>query len=332
MARLNKNEFTEDDNSIAKTLQLGIKHSPIVPPSNIAGRALSLVIAIMSFLACATVAAVSLVDQSATAWQSQISREATVQIRPARDFDIETALQEARTIASGFAGVTGAKIIGIEETSALLEPWLGSGLDLSELPVPRLVVVTINEKAPPDFDAIRTAITSAVPNSSFDDHRAWVDRLVSMANTTTRIGFVILALVLSALVLTVVFATRGALASNQNVIEVLHFIGARAGFIAAQFQRRFFWIGLRGSLIGGGIATVCFSVIKFWAGRNLTTAEGAQISALFGDFSIGQSAFVGVLIVVILVAILTTITARITVLRTLYEIDEQRADPTRSNY
>ncbi|MDZ7822810.1 MAG: ABC transporter permease [Ahrensia sp.] len=310
------------------SLERFARPTPIVPPANIAGRALSLVIAIMSFLACITVGAVSLVGESAQSWQGQISREATVQIRPSRDFDMEAALVEARTIVTGFDGVRSARIIDVDETASLLEPWLGTGLDMSQLPVPRLVVVTIDEAAPPDFKAIAQTITEAIPGASFDDHRAWVDRLVSMARTTTYVGFAVLGLVLMALILTVVFATRGALASNQGVIEVLHFVGARGGFIAAQFQRRFFWIGLRGALVGGALAILSFVLFQFWAAENLTSPEGQQLGTLFGNFAIGWGAFLGVIFVVILVAILTTITARMTVLRTLYEIDEQRADPS----
>lgn len=309
-----------------------ISQTPIVPPGNIAGQALSLVVAIMSFLACLTVGAVTLIDKSASAWQSQISREATVQIRPAADFDIEAALKVARDMVIEFDGVTDAQIISMPETQDLLAPWLGSELDLSQLPVPRLVVVTIDEASPPDFEAMRAAIVQEVPNASLDDHRAWVERLVLMARTTTYVGVAVLILVMSALVLTVVFATRGALAGNQIIIEVLHFVGARAGFIAHQFQRRFFLIGLRGALAGGAGAIFCFLVIQFWTGRNLTSVQGEQVSSLFGDFSIGMRSIIGVFLVIALVACLTTITARITVMRTLYEIDERRADPQRSNY
>lgn len=327
-------EIVKKGNGIraARAARKASKPAPIVPPANIAGQALSLVIAIMSFLACLTVGGVSMVDRSASAWQSQISREATVQIRPAQDFDIDQALVEAQRIAIGFEGVTDAKIIGLSQTAELLEPWLGVGLDLDELPVPRLVVVTIDEEEPPDFDTMRQAITDAIPNATLDDHRAWVDRLVSMARTTTYVGLGVLILVLAALVLTVVFATRGALASNHIIIEVLHFVGARANFIASQFQKRFFWIGLRGALVGGSVSVFLFFVFQFWAGLNLTTAEGEQVAALFGDFSIGLRSFLGALFVVILVAILTTITARFTVLRTLYEIDERRADPSQQFY
>lgn len=309
-----------------------VGQSPIVPPGNIAGQALSLVVAIMSFLACLTVGAVTLIDKSASAWQSQISREATVQIRPAEDFDIDAALEDARNLVVEFEGVTDAKIISMPDTQDLLAPWLGADLDLSQLPVPRLVVVTIDEEAPPDFDAMRVAIAEAIPNASLDDHRAWVERLVLMARTTTYVGVGVLLLVMAALILTVVFATRGALAGNQIIIEVLHFVGARSGFIAHQFQSRFFLIGLRGAMAGGAGAILCFLIVQFWAGRNLTTVQGEQLSSLFGDFSIGIRSIIGVALVVALVACLTTITARITVLRTLFEIDERRADPSRPSY
>nr|WP_223385625.1 ABC transporter permease [Oricola cellulosilytica] len=303
--------------------------APIVPRSGVATQALILVIAIMSFLSCLTVGAVSLVNKSATTWQSQISREATIQIRPGDGRDMSAALDAARAAALRFEGVRDARIIGNEETIALLEPWLGSGLGLEELPVPRLVVVTIDETAPPDFEAMRGAIREAVPYASLDDHRAWVDRLVGMARTMTFIGVSILGLVLAALVLTVVFATRGAMAGNQHVIEVLHFIGAKAGFVARQFQMRFLLSGIWGGMIGGGTAIIVFFLVNWWAARNIITPEGEQASALFGDFAIGAAAYGGVVAVIVLVGLLTALTTRLTVLQALRDIDDRRADPGR---
>ena len=58
--------------------------APIVPAGNVVGHALMIVIAIMTFLACLTIGAVSLVQSTAATWQSQISTEATIQIRPWR--------------------------------------------------------------------------------------------------------------------------------------------------------------------------------------------------------------------------------------------------------
>lgn len=302
--------------------------APIVPQANIAGQSLTLLIAIMSFIACLTLGAVSLVDQSARTWQGQIAREATIQIRPADGFDMEAALQQARSIASDFEGVRDARIISQDDTAALLEPWLGGGLDFDELPIPRLVIVTIDENAPPDFEAMRSLINETVDNATLDDHRAWVSRLVTMARTTTWVGLAILVLVLGALALTVVFATRGAMAGNHDVIEVLHFVGARGSFIANQFQRRFLMIGLRGALAGGVLAMLAFFMTSAWAQRNLASFQGEQIAALFGDFSIGLNAYIGVCVLIVVVGLLTALTTRQTVLGSLRDIDERRSDPS----
>lgn len=302
--------------------------APIVPPANIAGQALALVVGIMTCLACLTLGTVTLIDASATTWQSQISREATIQIRPADGLDMDAALNEAKAVAESFAGVTSARIISNEESAALLEPWLGSGLDMQELPVPRLVVVTVDERNPPDFGEMKTTIAETVRNASLDDHRAWVTRLVSMARTTTWIGIFILALVLSALVMTVIFATRGAMAGNREVIEVLHFIGARSSFIARQFQTRFLIIGLKGACAGGLAAIIMFVVTGFWARQNLASVEGEQVAAFFGDFSIRLPAYLAVLALIIFVGLLTAITTRLTVLNTLRDIDDRRANPS----
>ena len=158
--------------------------APIVPPGNVSGHALMLVIAIMAFLACLTLGAVSMVRSTAQSWQSQISREITIQIKPDEKLDMEKALADARDLALTFVGTNDGNIVDKAATARLLEPWLGEGLDIDDLPVPRLVIITIDEKNPPDFAAMRTMLKETIPQAYLDDHRTWVDRLVSMAHTT----------------------------------------------------------------------------------------------------------------------------------------------------
>jgi cell division transport system permease protein len=303
--------------------------APIVPAANVSASALTTVIAIMAFLACLTLGAVSMVRDTAQSWQSQISREVTIQIKPADGLDIEQALVAARQSVIDFEGVRSANIIDRQSSARLLEPWLGENFDLEELPVPRLVVVTIDETAPPDFAAMRSAVEAAVPGAFLDDHRTWVDRLVAMANTTVFIGLSVLSLVCAATVLTVVFATRGALSGNRHIVEVLHFVGAEARFAAREFQRHFLLIGLKGAVIGGALAAFCFLVANFWAGRSIATPEADQAQALFGSFRIGFAGYAGILAIIVFIGLLTALTTRITVIRTIREIDLIRSDPSR---
>jgi cell division transport system permease protein len=297
------------------------KAAPIVPEQNVAGRALVLVIAIMTFLSCLTLGAVTLVRDTASIWENQIAREATIQVKPADGLDMEAALETAARIASGFAGVRNARIVDREATARLLEPWLGSGLDIDELPVPRLVIVTIDQDNPPDFGQMRAMLTPEVPSASLDDHRTWVDRLVAMARTTVTIGVAVLALMLSATVLTVVFATRGAMAGNGHIIEVLHFVGAEAGFIAAEFRRHFLVTGMKGAAAGGLAAVVVFIAFSFWSSMNLATPEADQATALFGNFAIGATGYAGVALIVLLIAGLTAATSHFTVVAYLTDIE-----------
>lgn len=300
------------------------RQTPIVPPRNVTGTALAIVIGIMTFLSCLTLGAVSLVRDTATQWEAQIAREATIQIKPADGLDMEAALRRASDIARAHAGVVQTRIIDREATARLLEPWLGDSLDIDRLPVPRLVVVTIDKANMPDFPALRAQIADAIPTASFDDHRTWVDRLVGMARTTVALGLAVLALILSATVLSVVFATRGAMSGNGGIIEVLHFVGAESRYIAKEFRQHFLMTGLRGAAVGGAVAAAVFLVFSWWSGRNLATPEGDQASALFGTFSIGLNGYLGVILIVLVVAVLTAATSHVTVLSHLVDLDRKQ--------
>jgi cell division transport system permease protein len=295
--------------------------TPLVPRNSISGRALIAVVAIMTFLASLTTGAVMLVAQAASEWQSDVAREVTIQVLPASGRDLDATADRAAAVARGFAGIGEVRVYSKEESSKLLEPWLGSGLKLDELPVPRLIVVRIAAGAKPDLAQLHRLLADQVPGATLDDHRGWIERMRAMAGTALAVGIGVLLLMFATTILSVTFATRGAMATNKTVIEVLHFVGAKNGFIAGNFQRHFLLLGLQGGAIGGGAAIVLFalaSVISRWLAG---TASGDQTYALFGSFSIGMAGYAAVLGQVVLTAVVTAVTSRQTVNRTLETID-----------
>src|SRR5687767_3200400 len=82
--------------------------NPIVPPRTVARRTLLTLVAIMSFLACLSVAAVSIVADRAEGWQRQIADEVTIQVKPEDGVDMETAVARAVEVAMQVPGVTAA--------------------------------------------------------------------------------------------------------------------------------------------------------------------------------------------------------------------------------
>ena len=295
--------------------------TPLVPRNSISGRALIAVVAIMTFLASLTTGAVILVGSAASEWQSDVAREVTIQIIPAPGRDLDAAADKAAAAARAFPGIGDVRAYSKEESSKLLEPWLGNGLTLDELPVPRLIVVKIAGGAAPDIPQLRRMLAEQVPGATLDDHRGWVDRMRAMAGTAVAAGIAILILVVVATMLSVTFATRGAMATNKPVIEVLHFVGAKNGFIAGRFQRHFLLLGLQGGAIGGGGAIVLFALAGAVSGWFAGSAGAEQTAALFGSFSIGIAGYIAVLGQVVLIALVTAVTSRHTVNRTLGMID-----------
>jgi cell division transport system permease protein len=117
--------------------------------------------------------------------------------------------------------------------------------------------------------------------------------------------------------LSVTFATRAAMVSNQPVIEVLHLIGAKDSYIAAHFQQHFLQLGLNGGLLGGVIAIALFAFADLANGWFSGTAAGDQFAAMFGTFSIGALGYLAMLGQIGLVAGTTAIACRRTVSRTI---------------
>ena len=114
-----------------------------------------------------------------------------------------------------------------------------------------------------------------------------------MATTAIAGGIGVLALVLLATVLSVTFATRGAMATNRPIVEVLHFIGAKNGFIAGHFQRHFLLLGLKGGAIGGGARWCCSGWPTSPTAGFLGPAARRQSRPCSAPFSIGLAGYVG---------------------------------------
>ena len=200
----------------------------------------------MTFLAALTAGTVTLVVGAANDWRSDVGREMTIQVRPVSGRDIDADVRKAVGIVRGANGVAEVRAFTKQESAQLVEPWLGAGLALDDLPIPRLIVVKLFSGAAPDFAAVRQALANEVPAASLDDHRRWIDRMRNMAGSALVGGLAVLGLVLVATVLSVTFATRGTMAANRPIIEVLHYVGATDGFIGRQFQRHFLMLGLKG--------------------------------------------------------------------------------------
>jgi len=295
--------------------------TPIVPGDSIAGRSLGAVVAIMTFLAALAAGAAMLVASAASDWQAEVAREVTVQVRPAPGRDLDADVAAATAVIRQAAGIADVRAYTKQESAELVEPWLGSGVTLGDLPIPRIIVVKLLPGGAANFAELRKALAAQVPGATLDDHRGWIDRMRTMAETAVAAGMVILALVIAVTVLSVSFATRGAMASNRPTIEVLHYVGATDSFVASQFQRHFLLLGLKGGAIGGGAAMALFGILQAIDVWLIGTPGGEEAAALFGSLAIGPAGYIAMFVVIVLMALVTAVTSRRTVGHTLENIE-----------
>ncbi len=297
----------------------------LVPKASVSGRALAIVIIIMTFLASMTAGSVEMISSASSGWNSEIAREMTIQVRPKTNRNLEADLSEAQKIARNSDIVSDVEVYSKAQSEKLLEPWLGTNLPLNQISVPRIMVLKLKSGVDAQLNtsiaALKQNLNTTVPTASLDDHRQWSSRLATMAGAMVFGGLFILCLVLVATTLAIGFATRGAMAGTREIINVLHLVGAEDRFIADEFQRHFLKLGARGGGIGGLLAIITFLAIGKISASMRATPQGDQIEALFGSFSLGLRGFVAIFAIMLLVAALTAIITRVTVYRNLRGLD-----------
>ena len=111
------------------------------------------------------------------------------------------------------------------------------------------------------------------------------------------------------------------MAGNRIVIEVLHFVGAEDSYIAREFQRHFLLLGLKGASIGGAIAVALFLLVELSRAAGGPDAGGGAAPQPLRRRRVGLNGYVGAVITVLALAVIIAVTARMTVRRTLKELD-----------
>lgn len=273
-------------------------------------RFLPWLIAFMVFLAVLAFAGAAALSGLAERWDTGVRDTLTVQVPPAETpADEQRRLDEVLGVLAATPGIRHYQALTDDKVSALLEPWLGAAAETGGLPLPTLVEVDLDPDAELDATELEHRLRAKVDGASVDDHRVWLERLLTLIRTTELIAASVLAFVVAATVATVVFTTRTGLAIHQQAIEVLHLIGAKDSYIAKQFATRAMMLGLRGGLIGLGLGLPTLLGLGYLAGR--------MQAAVLPGVGFGPVHWTVLVLLPVVVAGIAMLTAHLTVLRQL---------------
>lgn len=231
----------------------------VVPPTGFTATLTVFAAGAMAFLAVFALALSLAAGRLADRWADELARSATLRISaPADQMVAQTDI--ALRVLRQTPGVASARALSDEEQAALLAPWFGADLPISQLPVPRLIEVVETESGY-DTSGLRLRLAAEVPGAVLDDHTRWREPLVEAAATLRRLGLFSILLITGAMAAMITLAANSALAANGQVIEVLRLVGARDRYIARAFVRRFTLRAFIGATVGMLLGVLAVSLL-----------------------------------------------------------------------
>lgn len=251
-------------------------------------RFLTGLLAVMVFLAALAVSGAISARSFVGDWSAALGDHITVQIPPTGDPAADDRLERRDAVLRLLRvtpGVRTATPLGDEEAAALVRPWLGDEM-LQSLPLPILVDVRLDPAQPLDLAALRTRLENAAPGTVLDDHDKWVGDARALATSVAAAALLVLALVIGAAVLAVVFAVRTGVAIHRGEIQILTLIGAPDRYIARQFEGQAARSALKGGVVGAILAAFTLMGIAWVTGDDPVaggiTGEGFAAVVLRG--------------------------------------------------
>ena len=287
----------------------------LIPDSEGAGRFLPWVVAVMVFFAALAGAAGLALHQATGAWHNDLANTITVEIPPRKDTKASPGGSEQARVAAitkalrDTAGIREVRSLGADYVAKLLQPWLGGGGLLAELPLPHLIDVQLSPGQPPDLSLLAKRLAKFGPDIRIDDHQIWLGKLIRLSQSLQWMMLACLAMICFATCAVVIFGTRAAFAAHLEVVSLLHVMGARDSYIARLFLWRAMIMGLKGGLIG----LAATAVALFALSRLAADLEGP----LLGNLTLSPLGLLALSSLPLLAALLTAATAGRTVLREL---------------
>lgn len=223
------------------------------------------VIAIMVAMTVIALAGGLAVGNVIASARTEIAGGVTIQVLEPR-----AEVRDAEAAAAGKAlarmkGVTAYRIVPREEVDSLLDPWLGTGLvgnsDL-DIPVPALIDIRLDGPASPQrLEEIGRQLRPVAPSARIDAQSNWLKPVFQAMVSLQILAIALVVLLAAALAAAVLLASRSALGTHREVIEIVHLLGGTDAQVAREFQRSAGFDAAGGGAVGLALAIVVILVL-----------------------------------------------------------------------
>ena len=277
---------------------------------------LVILIALMTFLGMLALSASFALSAMTHRWSSGLENRISIEI-PTQDetgklLDRGTITTLTQNIAEGLKGTPG--IVSIHalddaEITKLVEPWLGTDLAKTDIPIPGIVAIETSTSDSQTLQTIHNKISAITPAARMDTHEEWLSDLLRFTGAMKLVAM-ILAIVIAVTTVTAVSgAVRSRMALHRAEVELLHLMGASDKYITRQFQRHSMILALRGGIAGAVFGGITLMLIGWVAGQ--------MGVAILPDFHLEPEQIALLALTPLAASLIATISARWTVGRVL---------------
>ncbi|MDR2267896.1 MAG: hypothetical protein LBD81_00405 [Holosporaceae bacterium] len=195
-------------------------------------------------------------------WRRALNGHITIEIQSnidvvSNDFT-DDQIDEITRVIRSTNGIKSVKKLQESDILKVIEPWLSGTSIPDDFPFPTIFDVEYDENVRVDLLLLTEKLSKISSNVKIHDHANWYAPIMKISNCLFFFAVILSVFVFATMCATVIFITKKTLGVHETVVKILQLIGADNFYIASQFNRYYFGIGCRASLISMivGISTV----------------------------------------------------------------------------
>lgn len=228
----------------------GERAAQLLPQARLSGP-MPWVIAIMITLTVIAAAGGLALSNLASGARAELSGGATVQILQALPQERDRQAVAAEAVLADLPEVSGLRRVPDAELDALLEPWLGTGIDADAVPIPALIDVRLRgEAGAAELAGLRSALADVAPDARVDAQSSWLKPVFAAIASLQWLAIALVVLLALTSAAAVWLAARSQLGGNRETIEIIHLLGGSDSQIARIFQRSIAFDAALGGAVG----------------------------------------------------------------------------------
>lgn len=196
-------------------------------------------------------------------WSNTLNGHMSIEFQSNIDGTDETLTEKQKDeiikIIKSTPGIKSVKKLHESDMLNILEPWLKNASIPDDFPFPTIFDVESEKDARIDLLSLTEKLLKISSGVKIHDHSNWYAPILKISNGLFFFSILLSILIFATVCATVIFIIKKTLNSHEDIVKILQLIGASNQYIASQFKRYYFSVGIKSSIMSTILSglTIC---------------------------------------------------------------------------